>query len=104
MRKIKALRWPRWSFASQAMNLTSTPIYQPASILNLKRGLKMNTLSMHYAFDAEDQKADLSWVPTTIVVYSAVVACSLALVAALAATGAGNVAELMGVAVALAAP
>ncbi len=64
----------------------------------------MNTLSMYYALDAEDQKADLSWLPTTLVAYSAVVACSLALVAALAATGAGNVTELMGAAVALAAP
>ncbi len=64
----------------------------------------MHTFSMHYAFDTEDHKTDLSWLPTTLVVYGAVVACSLALVAILAATGAGNVTELMGAAVVLAAP
>jgi hypothetical protein len=32
MRKIKALRWSLWSFASQAMNLTPMPTYQSASI------------------------------------------------------------------------
>lgn len=64
----------------------------------------MHTLSMNYLFGAEDQKADVSWLPTTLVIYGAVVACSLAVVAALDVTGAGNVAELMGDAIALAAP
>jgi hypothetical protein len=68
---------------------------------NLKRGPEMHTLSLNYAFEAEEQKADLSWLPTTLAAYSIVVACSLALVAAM---GAGNATELMGAAIVLAAP
>jgi hypothetical protein len=64
----------------------------------------MHTLSMNYAFDAEDQKVDISWLPTTVVVYSAAVACGLAIVAALEVTGAGSAAELLSSAIALAAP
>jgi hypothetical protein len=66
--------------------------------------LKMHTLSINYAFNPEVQKADISWLPTTLVVYAAVVTCTLALVAALNAMGAGDAAELMGSAIALAAP
>jgi hypothetical protein len=64
----------------------------------------MHTLSINYAFNPEVQKADTSWLPKTLVVYAAVVTCALALVAALDVTDAGNAAELMGSAIALAAP
>jgi hypothetical protein len=64
----------------------------------------MHTLSMNYAFDTEDQKVDVSWLPTTLVVYGAAVACSLAIAAALEVTGAGSAAELLSSAIALAAP
>lgn len=64
----------------------------------------MHSLSIDYAFNPEYRKADVSWLPATLAVYGAVVVCALALVAALDVTGAGNAAELMGSAIALAAP
>ncbi len=64
----------------------------------------MHTLSMNYTFDAEDRKVDVPWLPTSVVVYGAAVACSLAIVAALEVTGAGSAAEFLGSAIALAAP
>jgi hypothetical protein len=59
----------------------------------------MHALSLSYTFDFEDQKADLSWLPTSFVAYGVVVAFTLALVGAI-----GNATEFMGAAIVLAAP
>jgi hypothetical protein len=101
MRKVKALRWSLWFFCSTG-NEPDADADRPIGIDPTRSGEpKMHTLSLNYPFDAEDQKADLPWLPTTFVAYSVVVACTLAFVAAM---GAGNAAELMGAAIVLAAP